>query len=164
MPPADARPADLKRRSVPLMIVLTVATLGLYYPIWFLRRRAALNRLDAPRKLQAWPFILFLAFHAIGIGFAFATDSASAEPARKEVSDRVLDIAQLAMAVLMVVQCVFVRDILEDHLAGPGDHASSSILSDSVKPSAMMTLFFGAFYLQHVINRHVAGAAQSPST
>ena len=146
------------------MVVLTVVTLGLYYPMWFLRRRAALNRLDAPRKLQAWPFVLVLAFHVIVTGVALATDSASAEAAQKDVGDRLLDLAQLAMAVLMVVQCFFVRDILEDHLAGPGDRVSSSMLSDSVKPSAMMTLFFGAFYLQYVINRHIVGSAPSSST
>lgn len=146
------------------MIVLTVVTFGLYYPVWFLRRRAALNQLDAPRKLQAWPFVLFIAFHGIVLGFALAADSTPAEAAQRDVSDRLLDMAQLAMAVLMVVQCFFVRDILEDHLARPGDHAASSILSDSVKPSAMMTLFFGAFYLQYVINRHIVGASQLPST
>jgi hypothetical protein len=34
-------PSGLKRRSVVLMIVLTIVSFGLYYPMWFLRRRAA---------------------------------------------------------------------------------------------------------------------------
>lgn len=57
----------------------------------------------------------------------------------------------------------FIKDILEDHLAGPDDNVSSSILSDSVRLSAVMTFFFGIFYLQHVMNRYIVGAAQSSS-
>ena len=161
MPPADAHPTGLWRRSIVLMIVLTIVTFGLYYPIWFLRRRAALDRLDAPRKLQAWPFILFLAFHLMSVGLALAADSAPADE-REGMANGVMDIARLALAVLMVVQCFYVKDILEDHLSGPGDQVSNSLLSDAVKPSAMMTLFFGAFYLQHIINRHVLASGHSP--
>ena len=50
---ADLSRVPLKRRSVFLMIVFTILTLGFYLPIWFLRRREGLNQLDSPRKLQA---------------------------------------------------------------------------------------------------------------
>jgi hypothetical protein len=66
-----------------------------------------------------------------------------------------LSLAQLAVGILMVVQCFFIRNILEDHLAGPEDTFSSSILSDTVKLSALLTFFFQIFYLQHVINRYI---------
>ena|SRR2546423_7043122 len=55
----------LKRRSVVLMIVFAILTFSFYYPIWFLRRRTALNQLDSPRKLRLWPFVVCLASVAV---------------------------------------------------------------------------------------------------
>src|SRR5262245_58824785 len=43
--------AGLKRRSVLLMIVFTLITLGIYYPCWFLMRRNAINSMNANTKL-----------------------------------------------------------------------------------------------------------------
>jgi hypothetical protein len=144
----------LKRRSLVVMIVFFVITLGLYYPLWFLRRRAALNGLDSPRKLQRWPFLLMLAFFVFQIILAIAS-----APEESIVESSLLFIlVRLAVALLIVVQCFIIKDILEDHLAGPGDTISSSGLSDSVRLSGLMTFFFQIFYLQHVINRHVAGS------
>ena len=62
---ADLSSTGLKRRSVLLMIVFAVVTFGLYYPIWFLRRRAALNELDSPRKLPTWPFVVFIVWFVV---------------------------------------------------------------------------------------------------
>jgi uncharacterized protein DUF4234 len=151
------RPTGLKQRSLLLMIVLAVVTFGLYYPIWFLRRRAALNGLDSPRKLQRWPFLLFLAFVALQFIVSIASGSEPLEQTIGAGASLLLDLMQLAVAVLMVVQCFLIKDILEDHLAGPEDKLSSSISSDTVKLSALMTFFFQIFYLQHVINRDIVG-------
>ena len=50
---ADAPPDShgLKQRRVIVMIVFMIISFGLYYPIWWFRRRAGLNRLKSPRKL-----------------------------------------------------------------------------------------------------------------
>jgi hypothetical protein len=56
---------QLKKRRVVTMLIFTAVTLGFYYPIWFLRRRAALNALDSPQKIAAWPFVTFSAVFAI---------------------------------------------------------------------------------------------------
>lgn len=151
-------PTGLKRRSVILMIVLAIVTFGLYYPIWFLRRPGALNRLDSPRKLRRWPFAVFIAF----VVLQFIVDLVSA-PGRPEQTigegaALLLSLAQLAVGILMVVECFFIKDILEDHLLGPEDTISSSILIDRVKLSGLMTFFFQIFYLQYVINRHIVGS------
>jgi hypothetical protein len=151
----------LKRRSIILMIVFFVVTLGLYYPIWFLRRRAALNGLDSPRKLQRWPFLLLLAFFVFQMILAIASDPARPEATVGEGS-LLFSLVRLAAAILIVVQCFIIKDILEDHLAGPDDILSSSILSDRVKLSGLMTFFFQIFYLQYVINRHIAGSQPQP--
>jgi hypothetical protein len=145
----------LKRRGLVVMIVLFVVTLGLYYPIWFLRRRAALNRLDSPRKLQRWPFLLVLAFFVFQVILAIAS-------APEEVPGEgslLFSLVRLVVALLIVVQCFIIKDILEDHLAGPDDTISDSVLSDRVRLSGLMTFFFQIFYLQHVINRHIASLA-----
>src|SRR3954469_22455525 len=44
----------LKRSSVIAVVLLSFVTLGLYVPIWFLRRRRGLNSLDSPRKLSVF--------------------------------------------------------------------------------------------------------------
>src|SRR5215471_15501380 len=78
---ADLAPVRLKRRSVLAMIGLSLVTFGLYYSIWFLRRRTALNQLDSPRKLQQWPFIVVIAwfvfqfFLGVAVGVARGTGS-----------------------------------------------------------------------------------------
>ena len=65
-PVADVASARLRPRSVIVMILLSLVSFGLYYPIWFLRRRAAFNQLDSPRKLPRWPFFVALAWFASG--------------------------------------------------------------------------------------------------
>lgn len=147
-----------KRRSVLLMVVLTLVTFGLYYPLWFLRRRAALNRLDSPRKLQRWPFLIFLAFLLLQFVIVVASGSDSPEQVIGAGGSLLLRFCRLAVGLLMVVQCFFIKDILEDHLAGPEDNVASPIRFDTVRLSGLMTLFFQIFYLQHVINRHIAGS------
>jgi hypothetical protein len=158
---ADARPAPpigLKRRSVLLMIVLTIVSLGLYCPIWFLRRRAGLNRLDSPRKLQLWPFLIVIAWSVIQLVVGFASGSAPPEQAIGGGATLLLRLVQLAVAILVVVQCFAIKDILADHLLGPGDSVSSPLYVDRVELSALKTFFFQIFYLQHVINRHIVGS------
>jgi hypothetical protein len=144
----------LKRRSLSVMIVFFVVTLGLYYPIWFLRRRAALNGLDSPRKLQRWPFLLVLAFFVVQDILAITSDPDAAVGG----GSLLFSLVRLAVSLLILVQCFIIKDILEDHLAGPGDTISSSVISDRVRPSGLMTFFFQIFYLQHVINRYVVGS------
>ena len=61
---ADREPDThgLKYRSLWLMVVFLFISFGLYYLIWFFRRRRGLNRLDSPRKLPMWPLLLAAAF------------------------------------------------------------------------------------------------------
>jgi hypothetical protein len=144
----------LKRRSLVAMIVFFIITLGLYYPLWFLRRRAALNRLDSARKLQRWPFLLVLGFFLFQFLLTMASDPEEAVGR----GSLFFSLVRLFVALLIVVQCFLIKDILEDHLAGPDDTTSRSGLSDTVRLSGLMTFFFQIFYLQHIINRHIAGS------
>ena len=143
------------------MIVFAILTFGVYYPIWFLRRRSALNRLDSPRKLPAWPFVIIIAWFVFQAGVAIA---AGGDPPRQPFSERtvlVLNFVQFAIAILMLVQSFTTKDILEDHLAGPEDHVPNALLVETVKLSGLLTFFFQIFYLQYVINRDITVAKSS---
>jgi hypothetical protein len=142
---------ELRRRRVLEMIALTIVTLGLYYPWWFLRRRAALNRLGSATKLALWPFTLVLAYELVTLAFTVSSPPLpqSAEPS---VNELVLVGIRLAVAVLMLIQTFRVRDILEDHL-----HPSRDV-------SALVTFLFGTFYLQHKINAHLDRLQREPES
>ena len=152
----DPSATGLKRRSVLLMIVLTLVTFGLYYPIWFLRRRAALNRLDSPRKLRLWPFVLFTAWFALQLMTGFAAALNPRGQVTGGETPLLFNLLQLGINIAMLVQSFFTKDILEDHLAGPGDEVPSPLFVDSVKLSGVMTFFFQIFYLQYIINQYIA--------
>ena len=53
------------------MIGFGILSFGLYFPLWFLRRRTALNALHSGRKLQLWPFSLAFAIQTVTIVMAF---------------------------------------------------------------------------------------------
>jgi len=153
---ADVSSSGLKRRSLILMIVFSLVTFGLYYPIWFLRRRAALNRLDSPRKLRLWPFVVSIAWVVLQFVAGALASSAPARQVNAEGTALLFNLVQLAVGILMVVQSFFAKDILEDHLAGPGDDVHNRLSDDTVKLSGLMTFFFQIFYLQYIINRYIA--------
>lgn len=146
----------LKRRRVVTMIVLMIVTSGLYYPIWFLRRRAALNQLDSPRKLRAWPFLILLALAVSQAVLAVATGEARIEETIGVGAALLLTLTQLGVAILMWFQCFFIKEILEDHLGGPTNRRQDPFSPEKVKVSGLLTFFFLIFYLQYVINRHIA--------
>ena len=154
-------PTGLKRRSVVLMIVLSIVTFGLYYPIWFLRRRAALNRLDSPRKLRLWPFVVVIAWFVFQFIMGIAAGSAPPEQTSGAGAAVLLNVVQLAVGILMVIQSFFTKDILEDHLVGPGDRVPNPLFVETVKLSGVMTFLFQIFYLQYVINRYIVGSKSS---
>src|SRR4029079_14459483 len=117
----SASSTGLKRRRVIVMIVFAIITFGLYYPIWFFRRRKALNSLNSPRKLQLWPLLFFC---AVTLVEAVVGIVAGPTPPAEIIGARALTglgILRLAAWILIVVQCFIIKDILEDHLAGPDD-------------------------------------------
>src|SRR5262245_9951710 len=154
----DLSSTGLKRRSVLLMIVFSIVTFGLYYSIWFLRRRSALNRLDSPRKLRLWPFVVFIAWFVVQFIVGLATASRPLGQVIGEGPALLFNLVRLAVAILAWVQSFFTKDILEDHLAGPGNDVPNPLFADTVKLSGLMTFLFQIFYLQYVINRYIAGS------
>jgi hypothetical protein len=160
--PPRARVSDgsevrgLKRRSVLLMIAFVFATFGLYYVLWFFRRRPGLNRLDSPRKLALWPLLLLLASMAIGGVIGIVADTRAPYEVIGRGPAAVVQVFQIAVGILMIVQCFKIKDIIEDHTSPP---PGAEMFTQPVRLSGLMTFFFSIFYLQWAINRYVVAAA-----
>lgn len=159
--PPKTRVADgaevpgLKRRSVWLMIVFVFATLGLYYLIWFFRRRAGLNRLNSPRKLPLWPLYSVIALWVVQFTVGIIAGERPTEDVLGAGGALALVLFQFAVGVTMIVQCFHIKDMIEDHTAPQAD---SSMFTERVKLSGIMTFFFSIFYLQWAINRYIVPA------
>jgi hypothetical protein len=161
--PPTAKVADretvehgLKHRSVWLMIVFFFLTLGLYYPIWFFRRRKALNRLDSPRKVDLWPLLLWLAYFVIEFVLNFLAAPRPVSELIGPLGDACMMLLKLTVAIAMLVQCFRIRDIIQDHATPPAD--PDVRFTQQVELSGVMTFFFSIFYLQWAINKYIVGA------
>ena len=144
------------------MIAIFIVTLGLYFPIWFLRRRAALNRLDSPTELRMWPFLMYGGYFVLEFITAFMAEFSPDHTNARELAMFVTGLRMIT-SIVMIVQCFVVRSILEDHLAGPDDAVSYPSVVERVKLSGLMTFFFHIFYLQWAINRYIVGGRQEAS-
>ena len=143
----------LKRRRVIVMILFAIITLGVYYLIWWYRRRPALNRLNSPKKLALWPLLSLTALYVIEFVVGFANGLAPDSQAVGPSVSLLLSIFQLAVGIVMIIQAFRVKDIIEDH-AAPAPN-SGPTFGTQVQLSGVMTFFFSIFYLQWAINRYV---------
>jgi hypothetical protein len=134
----------IPRVSILVMIVFMVATLGLYMPIWFLRRRGALNQLGSPRKLKAWPFVTAICLLAIQIPIELL--------ATTDGGQSLFDLVNLVWTGFFIWQAFRIKRILEDHLFAGAADLPGGVRADAWELSGVFTFFFTIFYLQHVIN------------
>jgi hypothetical protein len=157
---ADPAPHShgLKRRSVIVMILFTLATFGLYYFVWWFRRRPGLNRLNSSRKLALWPLLLMAAVNAIQIVIGLVAGETPVAELIGPSSAMLLTAIQFAVGILMIVQSFRIKDMIEDH-ATP-ETESGSMFSEQVQLSGLMTFFFSIFYLQWAINRYIVDAGE----
>jgi hypothetical protein len=160
-PPA-ARVADvapnkhgLKYRSLWAMVLLIFGSLGIYYLVWFFRRRNGLNQLDSPIKLPMWPLVLTAAYYGgqvvLGVGQGIGLVPEVIDP---NVAIA-LTLLELFIGVTMIVQCFRIKDIIQDHATSARD--SDRWFVEEVHLSGVMTFFFSIFYLQWAINKYVVG-------
>jgi Domain of unknown function (DUF4234) len=154
---ADPPPTShgLKRRRVLVMILFLIITFGLYYPVWWFRRRPGLNRLNSPKKLAAWPLLVMAALWVFQFGLGLVEGLRPGAEVIGAGGRLFMSIAQLAVGILMIVQSFKIKDMIEDH-ASP-DAESGPMFVDHVQLSGIMTFFFSIFYLQWAINRYVVG-------
>lgn len=127
---------ELKRMAVPWFVVLSFITGLIYYPVWFLRRRQAINALQSSKKLKSGFLIVAIVLFSLNLLMSQGSDVDA-----QEVGGTLALIA----VIIMIVQSFKVRRIFEDHC--------NMYLQQSIDFSGVATFFFGAFYLQYKINR-----------
>lgn len=162
--PPTAKVADLpddshglKRRSVLVMIVFMIITLGLYYVVWWFRRRPGLNRLNSPKKLALWPLLLLVALYVTQFGLALVAGDTPLTEAIGEGGAALDLLFRLSVGIVMIIQAFRVKDIIEDHATPESD--SGPMFVEQVTLSGVLTFLFSIFYLQWAINRYVVGSA-----
>src|SRR5262245_28261457 len=104
----DLTPIGFKRRRVLMMILFFILTLGLYVSVWFLRRRAALNRLDSPKKVQLWPFLMYVAYFVAEFSAGFMTEFAQDQRIGHDLTMFAAGL-RLLTSIVIIVQCFVVR-------------------------------------------------------
>lgn len=147
----DAEPTahGLKHRNVIVMILFTIISLGLYFLIWWFRRRPGLNRLNSPVKVPLWPLLLVIVMYAVQFVVAFLQESGGIDPGVELFAS----MFQIGVGITMIVQAFRAKNIIEDH-AAPAPESGPSFGTE-VKLSGLMTFFFSIFYLQWAINKYV---------
>ncbi|HEX6162302.1 MAG TPA: DUF4234 domain-containing protein, partial [Vicinamibacterales bacterium] len=128
-----------------------ILTFGIYFLIWWFRRRPGLNRLNSPRKLALWPLLSVIALYVVQFVAAFIEEAAGGEV--NPAIDLSVTLVQLFVGITMIVQAFRAKEIIEDH-ARP-DPESGRTFGTEVKLSGLMTFFFSIFYLQWAINNYV---------
>ncbi len=128
------------KMNVILLFVLTFVTIGIFAPVWFLRRRDWLNRLSAARKLgSGLPMFVAIIYGIAAIMFFTLDETAY------EFGEGIGNIISLVGGVCIVVLAFQVRRILIQHY--------DDKLDIHIGFSGLGTLLFTIFYLQHKINR-----------
>jgi hypothetical protein len=139
----------IQKTSVLLLLLLNTVTCGIYYPIWFLRKRNELNNLNSGEKLNSSVFIVAIVLFSTNLLLAIMTGflegiGESIQHRDLFVVAKTLDrfsrFLHLVAAIALLMQCFRVRRILADHFKG-------------ISFSAVGTFFFQIFYLQYKINR-----------
>ena len=149
---ADHEPGEhgLKKRSVIVMILFVFLSLGIYYLIWWFRRRPGFNNLNSERKLPILPLLMLIALWFSDIVLAVVQSATDREPGTPET---LMSFFQIMVGITMIVYSFWAKEIIEDH-ARP-DPESGPAFGTEVKLSGVMTFFFSIFYLQWAINRYV---------
>ena len=138
---------ELKKKSVILLVFLTFITAGIYYPVWFLTRRNAINNLQSKEKLGSGVFIFAIVMFSISLSVAFISGAMEGrgEVSTAEVLDSFSKILDSVAGITLWVQCFKVRRIFSEHF--------NVHLQRGISFSGIATFFFQIYYLQYKINR-----------
>jgi hypothetical protein len=150
----------LPRMNVVLMVAFTLVTVGIYLPVWYLRRLRAFNALRSTVKVGPALPLAVLVLYLVRLGSpvvhnVFAALGASSVSTLLGGGGATL--VGLAQGIVFLVLAFQVRDVLEDHLraqaaadAGP----ASVSLQSQISFSGGWTFLFNAYYLQSKINQY----------
>jgi hypothetical protein len=138
-----SRSYEGERRSVLLMILLSIVTLGAYPAFWYLRRTSFFDSLSSDKKLGGLQWA-YLAMYVTVFIVALV-------PAVREM----LRVVQLVGGIVNLVVAFRVAHILRSDFARTGRF---------IGVSGAGVFFFGCLYLQHVMNEAAATPARSAPT
>jgi hypothetical protein len=146
--------AELKKTSVVLLVFLTIITFGIYYPVWFLRRRSGINSLQSKEKLGSGVFVFAIVVFSISLFVTLLSGAVEGlaeglgemdlmlTAKRLDLFSRILN---LVAGITLLVQCFKVRRIFNEHF--------NVNLKRDIQFSGVATFFFQIYYLQYKANR-----------
>lgn len=136
----------IKYVSVPFVAAACILTLGCYAPYWYATRIAALKSLIPDKKFPVWAVIAFV----LAWGLVVILPSSEENPS--ELLQWANNGAVWAALIASVYLAFTVRKILQEYAA---KFMQADIAVESVAPSALKALIFGAIYLQSCVNKMI---------
>ena len=137
----------IKYVSILFVIAMCILTLGCYAPYWYATRITALKYLTDSKKFPVWAVIAFVI--AWGLVVILPADE---EENTSELLQTVNSIAIWSALIMSVYLAFVVRKILQEYAVKFMD---TDIAAESVAPSAVKVILFGAVYLQHCVNKMI---------
>ncbi|MBN2715176.1 MAG: DUF4234 domain-containing protein [Deltaproteobacteria bacterium] len=126
------------RMSVALLLVLSVVTLGIYIPLWYMSRLEQLNRIKFVDKLNSTPFIIILVLYSISAAITIISIVMDFSVSTMQGIDGIDRVINIVGGITILVQSFKIKRMLERYTgqpySGPG------------------TFFFQYLYLQHKMN------------
>ena len=137
--------AAINKMNVVLLIFLTWITAGIYAPVWFLRNRYYMNKLQSERKVKKGIFIFLIFILSLSlIGSIFISIKKEFDYVYEIIA--LLNILiKLVFVFVIISQSFKVYDIFNDHY--------NKFLGRGIQFSGVLTFFFTIFYLQYKMNR-----------
>lgn len=138
---------NLIKKSVIKIIFLTIITLSLYFPVWFLKVRPFINKLKSDKKVgSALPIIVIIMTSLYFImlfleGFIEGFNQNNLYIGYLSNISNFLEYSLIILDIGLLIQCFKIRRILLDHY------------DRKINISKIATFFFEIFYLQYKINK-----------
>ena len=133
----------LTRKSVWLMIGLTIITLGIYEPYWYLTRLQRFNALSSSAKFNQTAILIWLVWFVVE-AMIFVFVIVSPESSTVQSLEVIEDLVYLSAAIFAIILAFRAKKILQEHLA---------VIENDFSMSGVATFFFQFFYIQYKINR-----------
>lgn len=129
---------QLQKKDILSMILLTIITLGIYIPVWFLNRSYAFNNLNSKEKINNNLINFVLLMFTVSV-MLLIPSILFTETETGTMIDRVDALINMAGGITLWVISFKVRKIMNEHY--------------NTSLSGVATFFFSFFYLQYKINQ-----------
>jgi len=126
------------------IIMLTLFSLGIFSPIWFLIQRNRLNHLKSVEKIRVTVFVVIIILLLVSV-IIFILSLYIDDPAMIDDMDIVSGLIEIVCGILLILQAFKVRQIIHQHFKGHLGH--------KIRLHGPALFFLTTFYLQYKINR-----------